>query len=91
MAGSAGVRPPVLRGFATFPGGTADAGVRALGTMLPPGMNLILAAELAPISRAATRLAWAPAFAAGCAAIIALLLGYVAQLGVLVDGLLQIR
>lgn len=73
-----GVRPPVLRGFATFPGGTADAGVRALGTMLPPGMNLILAAELAPISRAATRLAWAPAFAAGCAAIIALLLGYVA-------------
>lgn len=73
-----GIRPPVLRGFATFPGGTGDAGVRALGAILPSGLNLILAADLAPITRAATRLAWAPALAAGIAALIALLLGYLA-------------
>lgn len=73
-----GIRPPVLRGFATFPGGTGNAGVRALGAVLPNGLNLILAADLGPIARSAEQLAWAPAIAAGCAAAIALLLGYIA-------------
>jgi signal transduction histidine kinase len=57
---------------------TGGSRLRVLGVLLPAGGSLIVAAELAGLERAAERLGWAPAAASALAAVVALLLGFVA-------------
>nr|WP_245214589.1 ATP-binding protein [Pararoseomonas indoligenes] len=67
--------PQALRGFATLrpPGG---APLRALGAVLPGGVNLLVATDLSSVDRAALALAWTPPVAGGLAALVALGLGF---------------
>ena len=77
LAGHMDGAPTSLRGFATLraPG---EPALRALGAVLPGGLNLIVAARLSAAEDAARALAWTPLAAAGGAGALALLLGFVA-------------
>lgn len=74
--GLAGASPSLLRGFATLRAEGGRGPLRALGALLPTGVNLIVASDLAPVERAAARLAWAPVGAAGLAVAAGLALGF---------------
>lgn len=77
LAGYIEGAPASLRGFATLrtPGQPA---LRALGAMLPGGVNLVIAARLAAAEDAARALAWTPLIAAFGSGSIALLLAFLA-------------
>ena len=76
LAGRIDGAPAALRGFATLrtPGGPP---LRALGALLPGGINLLVAAPLSAAEDAARALAWTPLIAAFGSATVALLLGFV--------------
>jgi signal transduction histidine kinase len=67
-----------LRGFANLPGTGERPSLRVLGGNLPGGATLLVAADLTPVGRAASALAWTPPIAGGVAAVVALLLGFIA-------------
>jgi signal transduction histidine kinase len=75
VAGGIDAGPVGLRGFTTFrsPDGRS---LRALGAILPGGLNLIVAADLAPVRNGAAALTGALPVAGGVAAVAALLLGF---------------
>jgi signal transduction histidine kinase len=75
LAGRLPGAPQALRGFATLRRGDA-ASLRALGAILPGGVNLVIATDLASVDRAAATLAWTPPAAGGVAALLALGLGF---------------
>ncbi len=77
LAGRIDGAPTALRGFTTLrpPGGPP---LRAVGAVLPGGINLIVAAHLSAVEDAARTLAWTPLVAALGAGGLALLLGFVA-------------
>lgn len=77
LAGNIDGAPASLRGFATLraPGQPA---LRALGAMLPGGVNLVVAARLAAAEGAARALAWTPLIAAFGSGGVALLLAFFA-------------
>ena len=77
LAGRLDGAPASLRGFADIrePGAPP---LRALGALLPGGINLVVAARLAPAEDAAQALAWTPLIAALGAGVLALLLGFIA-------------
>ena len=77
LAGRIVGAPAALRGFTTLhaPG---EPPLRALGALLPGGINLIVAARLSAAEDAARALAWTPLAAALGAGALALLLGFVA-------------
>lgn len=81
IAGSLPSPPGTLRGYTTLPATEAAAPLRALGGILPGGVNLIVASDLASVDRAAYALAWAPPIAGGLAALLALGLGFVLARG----------
>ena len=76
LAGHMDGAPAALRGFATLrvPG---EPPLRALGALLPGGINLVVAAPLSAEEDAARALAWTPLIAAAGAGMLALLLGFV--------------
>lgn len=78
VAGRMPQPPPPLRGFANLPGTGDRPSLRVLGGTLPGGATLLVAADLTPVDRAATALAWTPPIAGGAAALLALLLGFIA-------------
>ncbi|MDB5414591.1 MAG: hypothetical protein JWR10_2926 [Rubritepida sp.] len=78
MAGGLPDAPPALRGFAILPGSGDRPSLRVLGGTLPGGARLLVAADLTPVDRAASALAWTPPIAGGAAALLALLLGFIA-------------
>ncbi len=75
LAGRMDGAPAALRGFTTLrpPGGPT---LRALGALLPGGINLVVAARLSAAEDAARALAWTPLLAASGAGAVALLLGF---------------
>ena len=75
LAGTLPGAPASLLGYATLAGAEPE---RALGAMLPGGVNLIVAARLSAVRDAARALVWAPLLAAAGAGGVALLLGFVA-------------
>ena len=77
LAGRLDGAPAALRGYATLyaPG---QPSLRALGAILPGGINLVVAARLTAAEDAARALAWTPLIAAIGAGGLALLLGFVA-------------
>lgn len=76
LAGHLDGAPAALRGYATLraPG---KPPLRALGALLPDGINLVVAAPLSPAEDAARALAWTPLIAALGSGVVALLLGFV--------------
>ena len=76
LAGRMDAAPAALRGYATLraPG---EPPLRALGAMLPGGINLVVGAPLTAVEDAARALAWTPLIAALGAGSVALLLGFV--------------
>lgn len=76
LAGHLDGAPAALRGYATLrvPG---EPPLRALGAMLPGGINLVVAARLSAAEDAARALAWTPLIAALGAGVVALLLGFI--------------
>ena len=76
LAGRMDGAPAALRGYATLraPGGPP---LRALGALLPGGINLLVAAPLSAAEDAARALAWTPLIAALGSGVVALLLGFV--------------
>lgn len=78
IAGRIPEAPPALRGFANLPGTGERPSLRVLGGTLPEGATLLVAADLTPVDRAASALAWTPPIAGGAAALLALLLGFIA-------------
>ena len=77
LAGQMDGAPAALRGYATLrPPGAPP--LRALGALLPGGINLIVAARLSAVEDAAQALAWTPLIAALGAGGLALLLGFFA-------------
>ena len=80
IAGRIPEAPPALRGFANLPGTGERPSLRVLGGTLPGGATLLVAADLTPVDRAAAALAWTPPIAGGTAALLALLLGFLAAL-----------
>ncbi len=76
IAGALPGAPPFLRGYATLEAGPRS--MRALGVVLPGGVNLIVAGDLAAVEQAAAALARSPPIAALVAAALALLLGLLA-------------
>ncbi len=76
LAGRMAGAPAALRGFATLraPG---EPPLRALGALLPGGINLVVAARLSAAEDAARALAWTPLIAALGSGAVALLLGFV--------------
>ncbi|MBR0666699.1 HAMP domain-containing protein [Roseomonas hellenica] len=81
VAGSLPSPPGALRGYTTLPATEAAAPLRALGAILPGGVNLIVASDLTSVDRAAYALAWAPPIAGGLAALLALGLGFLLARG----------
>ena len=77
LAGRVSGAPAGLRGFATLRV-RDEPPLRALGAMLPGGINLVVAAPLAAAEDAASALAWTPLAAALGAGALALLLGFIA-------------
>ena len=77
LAGSLDGAPAALRGYATLrvPG---EPALRALGAILPGGINLVVAARLTAVEDAAQDLARTPVIAALGAGGLALLLGFIA-------------
>ncbi len=75
LAGGIAGAPVALRGFATF-AAPDGRNLRALGATLPGGLNLIVAAELAPVRQGAAALTGALPVAGAVAAAAALLLGF---------------
>ena len=77
LAGRMDAAPAALLGYATLraPG---QPPLRALGAMLPGGINLVVAAPLSSADDAARALAWTPLVAALGSGAVALLLGFVA-------------
>ncbi len=73
IAGALPTAPPFLRGYATLT--PAGRSLRALGVVLPGGVNLIVAGDLAGVEQAAAALASSPPIAALAAGGLALLLG----------------
>jgi signal transduction histidine kinase len=69
---------PGLRGFAVLPATEDRPALRVLGARLTGGASLMVAADLTPVDRAASALAWTPPLAGGAAALVALLLGFLA-------------
>jgi signal transduction histidine kinase len=80
IAGRIPEAPPALRGFANLPGTGERPSLRVLGGTLPGGATLLVAADLTPVDSAASALAWTPPIAGGTAAVLALLLGFLAAL-----------
>ena len=78
IAGRMPAAPPALRGFANLPGTGERPSLRVLGGTLASGATLLVAADLTPVDRAASALAWTPPIAGGAAALLALLLGFIA-------------
>ncbi|UPY37352.1 HAMP domain-containing sensor histidine kinase [Sediminicoccus sp. KRV36] len=78
IAGRLPAAPPALRGFANLPGTGERPSLRVLGGHLPGGATLLVAADLTPVDQAASALAWTPPIAGGAAALLALLLGFIA-------------
>lgn len=78
IAGRMPQAPPPLRGFANLPGTGERPSLRVLGGTLPGGGTLLVAADLTPVDNAAMALAWTPPMAGGAAALLALILGFVA-------------
>lgn len=78
IAGRIPEAPPALRGFANLPGTGERPSLRILGGTLPGGATLMVAADLTPVDSAASALAWTPPIAGGMAALLALLLGFIA-------------
>ncbi|MCR0982156.1 sensor histidine kinase [Roseomonas populi] len=76
LAGALPGTPPVLRGFATLQAQGSAPPLRALGAVLPGGVNLVVATDLSSVDRAALALAWTPPVAGGIAALVALGLGF---------------
>jgi signal transduction histidine kinase len=76
IAGAMPAAPPFLRGYATLE--APGRSLRALGLVLPGGVNLIVAGDLAAVEQAAAALARSPPIAALVAAALALLLGLLA-------------
>ena len=76
VAGAVPGAPPVLRGFATLPAAGSAPARRALGAALPGGLNLVVAAGLEPVERAAAALAWTPLAASLAASVAALCVGF---------------
>ena len=80
LAGRLPGAPTALRGFTTInvaDGDGADGdSTRALGALLPGGVNLIVAARVSAVRDAARALAWTPLLAALGAGVAALLLGF---------------
>lgn len=76
LAGRLPGAPTTLRGFVTLqsPG---QPKLRALGALLPGGLNLVVAARIADLEDAARALAWTPLLASAAAAALALLLGFI--------------
>ena len=76
LAGRMDGVPAALQGFATLraPG---EPPLRALGALLPGGINLVVAAPLSAAEDAARALAWTPLIAAFGSGTLALLLGFV--------------
>ena len=77
LAGRMYAAPAALRGYATLraPG---QPPLRALGALLPGGINLVVAALLSAADDAARAIAWTPLIAALGSGAVALLLGFVA-------------
>ena len=76
LAGRMDGAPAALRGYATLrPAG--EPPLRALGALLPGGINLVVAAPLSAAESAAGALAWTPLAAALGAGAVALLLGFI--------------
>lgn len=77
LAGRLAGAPTALQGYATIrePG---EPALRALGALLPGGVNLVIAARLTPAEDAARALAWTPLIAALGSGVLALLLGFLA-------------
>ena len=77
LAGRMDAAPAALLGYATLraPG---QPPLRALGAVLPGGINLVVAAPLSSADDAARALAWTPLIAALGSGAVALLLGFVA-------------
>ena len=75
LAGRMDGAPAALRGYATLraPG---EPPLRALGALLPGGINLVVAAPLSAAEDAARALAWTPLIAAFGSGAVALLLGF---------------
>jgi signal transduction histidine kinase len=78
IAGRLPQAPPPLRGFANLPGTGERPSLRVLGGTLPGGGTLLVAADLTPVDKAAMALAWTPPMAGGAAALLAMILGFVA-------------
>jgi signal transduction histidine kinase len=78
IAGRLPEPPPPLRGFANLPGTGSRPSLRVLGGSLPGGGTLLVAADLTPVDKAAMALAWTPPMAGGAAALLAMILGFVA-------------
>jgi len=76
--GGQGGAQPGLRGFAVMPAIAERPALRVLGARLAGGATLMVAADLTPVDRAASALAWTPPIAGGAAAVVALLLGFAA-------------
>lgn len=76
LAGRMDGAPAALRGYATLrvPG---EPPLRALGALLPGGINLVVAAPLSAAEDAARALAWTPLIAAFGSGLVALLLGFI--------------
>lgn len=77
LAGRMDGAPAALRGYATLRA-RGQAPLRALGAILPGGINLVVAAPLSAAEDAARALAWTPLAAAAGAGMLALLLGFIA-------------
>ena len=75
LAGRMDGAPAALRGYATLraPG---EPPLRALGALLPGGINLVVAAPLSAADDASQALAWTPLIAAFGSGAVALLLGF---------------
>lgn len=78
IAGRMPQAPPPLRGFANLPGTGERPSLRVLGGILQSGATLLVAADLTPLNADATALAWTAPLAGGTAALLALLLGFIA-------------
>lgn len=77
LAGRMDAAPAALLGYATLRA-AGQPPLRALGAVLPGGINLVVAAPLSAADDAARALAWTPLVAALGSGAVALLLGFVA-------------
>jgi signal transduction histidine kinase len=76
LAGRMDGAPAALQGYATLRA-QGEPPLRALGALLPGGINLVVGAPLTAVEDAARALAWTPLIAALGAGAVALLLGFI--------------